>query len=40
MEQAEAPEFREALRAAEFAIVRETLDNGWWGVAAGKAGKK
>lgn len=41
MEQAEAPEFRQALRAADFDPVREILDAGWWGVAAraGKAGR-
>jgi len=40
MEQAEASEFRQALRAADFDPVRETLDAGWWAVAAraGKAG--
>jgi ribosomal protein L11 methyltransferase len=38
MEHAEASEFRSALRAANFAPVRETLDCGWWGVAA-RAGK-
>jgi ribosomal protein L11 methyltransferase len=41
MEHAEASEFRQALRAADFAPVRESLDDGWWGVAAraGKAGR-
>ena len=34
MEQAEAAEFRESLRAAEFDLVREASDSGWWGVAA------
>jgi len=38
MEQAEASEFRQALRAADFDPVRETLDAGWWAVAA-RAGK-
>ena len=40
MEHAEASEFRQALRAADFDPVRETVDAGWWGVAArGKDGK-
>jgi len=40
MERAEASEFRRALRAADLELVRETLDAGWWGVAAkGKGGK-
>ncbi len=39
MEQDEAPEFREALRGAGFGLVRETVDAGWWGVAARKDGK-
>jgi ribosomal protein L11 methylase PrmA len=34
MEQAEAPQFLEALRCAGFTPVRETDDAGWWGVAA------
>ena len=34
MEHAEAPEFRQALRAAEFDLVCETRDGDWWGVAA------
>lgn len=34
MEQAEASEFRRALRAANFSVIRESLDGGWWGVAA------
>ena len=34
MEQAESSEFHEALRAANFGMIRESLDNGWWGVAA------
>jgi ribosomal protein L11 methyltransferase len=34
MEQAEAEEFRRALSAAGFTVVQETLDAGWWGVAA------
>jgi len=38
MEQAEASEFRTALGAADFEVVREILDAGWWGVAAGKSG--
>ena len=41
MEQAEAFEFRRALRAAGFDPVQEALDAGWWGVAAraGKSGR-
>ena len=41
MEHAESSEFRQALRAADFDPVRETVDAGWWGVAAraGKVGK-
>lgn len=39
MEEAEAPEFRQALRGAGFCLVQETIDAGWWGVAAGKTGK-
>ncbi|HEV8177819.1 MAG TPA: 50S ribosomal protein L11 methyltransferase [Gemmatimonadales bacterium] len=40
MEQAEAVEFRQALAGSDFALVREVVDSGWWGVAArtGKAG--
>ena len=34
MEHAEASEFRQALRAADFDPVSETVDAGWWGVAA------
>jgi ribosomal protein L11 methyltransferase len=34
MEQTEASMFREALGAAGFSIVQETVDAGWWGVAA------
>jgi ribosomal protein L11 methyltransferase len=34
MEHTEASEFRGALRGADFNPVRETLDCGWWGVAA------
>jgi ribosomal protein L11 methyltransferase len=44
MEHAEASEFHPALRAANFEPIAETLDAGWWGVAArtgktGRAGK-
>jgi len=38
IEQAEASEFRQALRAVGFDPVQETLDSGWWAVAAGKSG--
>jgi len=39
MEQAESSEFHQALRAANFGVIRESLDDGWWGVAArGKDG--
>jgi ribosomal protein L11 methyltransferase len=40
MEHAEASEFHQALRAVNFGVIRESLDDGWWGVAAraGKAG--
>jgi ribosomal protein L11 methyltransferase len=34
MEESEAPEFRQALSAAGFKAVRETVDSGWWGIAA------
>jgi ribosomal protein L11 methyltransferase len=34
MEQAEAAEFRQTLVGAGFAVVQETVDAGWWGVAA------
>jgi ribosomal protein L11 methyltransferase len=34
MEQQEAEEFRRSLRDHGFAVVQETLDAGWWGVAA------
>jgi len=34
MEHSEASEFRQALRAADFDLVREVVDRGWWGVAA------
>ena len=34
MERDEAREFREALSAAGFRPVQETVDTGWWGVAA------
>jgi ribosomal protein L11 methyltransferase len=34
MEQAEAEEFRRTLTDAGFRLVQETLDAGWWGVAA------
>ncbi|MFL5404193.1 MAG: 50S ribosomal protein L11 methyltransferase [Gemmatimonadales bacterium] len=34
MEQAEAEEFRRALADAGFTPVQDTLDAGWWGVAA------
>ena len=38
MEHAEASEFCQALRAADFDPIVETLDRGWWGVAA-RSGK-
>ena len=34
MEEGEAPEFRQALLDAGFSPVSETVDAGWWGVAA------
>ena len=34
MEQAEANEFSQTLTAARYNLVQETLDAGWWGVAA------
>jgi len=34
MEQPEAEEFRQTLTDAGFRLVQETLDAGWWGVAA------
>jgi ribosomal protein L11 methyltransferase len=36
MEQEEAPEFRRVLDGAQFRIVQEVIESGWWGVAAGK----
>ena len=33
MEHSEASEFRKALRAADFDLVREIVDSGWWAVA-------
>jgi ribosomal protein L11 methyltransferase len=39
MELNEAPEFREALDSGGFTLVEETVDGGWWAVAAGKDGK-
>jgi ribosomal protein L11 methyltransferase len=38
MEQPEAEEFRLALSEAGFEVVQETLDAGWWGVAAERPG--
>jgi len=38
MEQQEAEEFRPALSRSGFTVVQETLDAGWWGVAAERAG--
>ena len=38
MERDEAPEFREALDAAGFTPLEDTVDAGWWGVAAGRKG--
>ena len=34
MEHSEASEFHRALRGANFGVIRESLDDGWWGVAA------
>jgi ribosomal protein L11 methyltransferase len=39
MERDEAPEFRQALETAGFRPIQETVDAGWWGVAAGRLGK-
>jgi len=36
MEHAEAPEFRHTLDDAGFGLLQETLDAGWWGVAANR----
>jgi ribosomal protein L11 methyltransferase len=36
MEHGEAPEFRRGLHCAGFTPVQETVDAGWWGVAARK----
>jgi ribosomal protein L11 methyltransferase len=33
MEHTEASDFRRALRAANFDLVQEVVDDGWWGVA-------
>ena len=38
MEQPEAEEFRPVLSRSGFTVVQETLDAGWWGVAAERAG--
>ncbi|HZA97292.1 MAG TPA: 50S ribosomal protein L11 methyltransferase [Gemmatimonadales bacterium] len=38
MEQAEAEDFREALSAFGFLPLQDTLDAGWWGVAARRPG--
>jgi ribosomal protein L11 methyltransferase len=38
MEHAEAEEFRRVLSDAGFTLVQETLDAGWWGVAAERPG--
>jgi ribosomal protein L11 methyltransferase len=38
MEQAEAQDFREALSAYGFIPIQDTLDAGWWGVAARRPG--
>lgn len=38
MEQAEARVFREALSSTNFSPLQDTLDAGWWGVAARRAG--
>jgi ribosomal protein L11 methyltransferase len=34
MEESEASGFRHALRSAGFDLIQETVDTGWWGVAA------
>jgi ribosomal protein L11 methyltransferase len=34
MEQSEASQFRRALRTANFGVIGESSDDGWWGVAA------
>jgi hypothetical protein len=39
MEQEEAPEFRRALESSGFRLMEETVDAGWWGVAAGRTGR-
>jgi ribosomal protein L11 methyltransferase len=36
MEEAEAPLFRHELDAAGFMAIRDAVDAGWWGVAAGR----
>jgi ribosomal protein L11 methyltransferase len=38
MEEPEAPEFRRSLRAAGFSATEETVDAGWWGIAAARPG--
>jgi hypothetical protein len=38
MEQDEAEEFRLVLGRNGFSVVQETLDVGWWGVAAERVG--
>jgi ribosomal protein L11 methyltransferase len=38
MEQDEAPAFRQALEVAGFKRIQETVDAGWWGVAARRMG--
>jgi ribosomal protein L11 methyltransferase len=39
MEHTEAAEFRQALTAADFDLVQEIVDSGWWAVAAGRTGR-
>jgi ribosomal protein L11 methyltransferase len=38
MEHAESETFRSSLAVAGFTVIQETLDGGWWGVAARHAG--
>jgi ribosomal protein L11 methyltransferase len=38
MEEQEAPVFRRSLRTAGFTAIEETVDAGWWGIAAARSG--
>ena len=40
MEREEAAEFRQSLDEAGFRVIEETVDAGWWAVAAGREGRE